>query len=475
MSKHFKIVVAVIILFFASFFLLDKIPHNRFYKHPNIYSQEYFERFQAEKKAEIELKWTYEHFEGVRSPAISPDGKYVAFITTVEKKRSLMAMDAQGSKLWHSPVDSDLYKDQAVKVFANLDSVVLHWTDRMEDSVKDEEQTKVFYFDPAGTLRWTQNAWGKVFIQSTTPVLFLSRYTNRHLFGWEEKEPSLPKTCLDPEIRNFGGGDVLAYDERGRLSEIDPTTGIILKDHAVIGVETISPNYIIASCIDKTDIYSKSFERIASIPGSGYVTISPDEKYTVIRAPNRESEQQDQIAVYDMRGVLQWEKSVLSYAPNIIESEDGAHGVIALRGGYIGILSAQYGRHLSEYLNVELTLFDSKGNIVWSKNAINEKPLNLVLADASGSGLIVATKMKFDTEWWPNTKLSEVFQYFGILGTPTHNYKQEIHFVDIHGQATTSSSEIISERFFRSMKVDETNKHIIAAGDKLYFFDVAYH
>jgi len=85
---------------FSILFYLDKTPGNKYYEHPNIFSQEYLKKYSATQTEKISLLWSYENFHNIDSPIISPDGKIILFMTTINEKPSLVCLNNEGHKMW---------------------------------------------------------------------------------------------------------------------------------------------------------------------------------------------------------------------------------------------------------------------------------------------------------------------------------------------------------------------------------------
>ena len=457
---------------FSILFYLDKTPGNKYYEHPNIFSQEYLKKYSATQTEKISLLWSYENFHNIDSPIISPDGKIILFMTTINEKPSLVCLNNEGHKMW---VYSDFKRLDAQPHIKLRNNIIVVYCSYPPGDVGDLAQDHwLFYvFDIHGRLLWDKTVWGVPFFTDSGNTILVSTYNKTLIMG--DKEPDSNENCIDPIVRNLAGGDAGGYDVRGASLHC-PTLSGICTELGVPGIEDISidENYILTSCIGKTALFDKTLKLLALSKYSGYARLSPDGNYFVIRKHNEKSDD-DELIVHNTQGHLLWRKSISKYFPNWQGMRRHDEGVVPLRDGYLTGISAKFKEHTGEMSNMDVTIniFDDAGNIISRISKVEDFLLDIVAAPSHSKDLYVVGIAEKDREvqWWLNNKLSQILQWLGIWGVKTERHVYRLYHVAYSGKVLARSAEVIPVGDMSVLVPADNSEYIIAATTStLYFF-----
>lgn len=459
------------LVIFGVLYFLDKTPGNKYYEHPNIFSQEYFKKYptQAEK---ISLLWSYENFHHIDSPTISSDGKTILFMTTINDKLSLVSMNNEGHKNW---VYSDFKRLDAqphIKLSNNI--IVVYWSYPPGDVGDLAKDHWLFYvFDIQGRLLWDKTVWGVPFIADSGNTILVSTYNKTLILG--DKEINGNDNCIDPIVRNLAGGDAGGYDVRGASLHC-PTSSGVCTELGIPGIEEISAdaNYILSSCIGKTALYDKTLKPLAISKESGYARLSPNGEYFVIRK-HVEKGDDDELIVHNTQGRLLWRKSISKYFPNWQGMRRQDEGVLPLMNGYLAGITAKFKEHTGEMSNKDVTvnIFDPAGEIIKKISKVEDFLLDIIAAPSHSKKIYVVGIAEKDREvqWWLNTKLSQVLQWLGIWGIKTERHVYRIYQLDYSGKVLARSAEVVPVGDMSVLVPADKSDYIMAATTStLYFF-----
>jgi len=464
--------LAICVVFFGVLYYLDNTPGNKYYEGPNIFSQEYFKKYPKNTTEKISLLWSYENFHSINSPVISPDGKVILFMSTINDRPSLVCMDSEGKKNW---VYGDFKRIDAqphIKLKNNF--IVVYWAYPPGDvSDLPRDQWQFYVFNIQGQLLWNKAVWGVPHFIDSGNALLVSTYKETIIQG--DKELNNVENCIDPIIRNLAGGDASGYDVRGEGLHCATSSGKCTAI-AIPGIEDISKNdkYVLTSCIGKTTLYDTTLKPFSVVRDAGYARLSPDDKYFVIRKHDEKNDE-DQLLVNNVQGRLLWTKSIPTYFPNWQGMRRADEGIVPLLDGYLAGISAKYKEHTGEMSNMDVTLniFDSTGSIVNKISKVEDLLLDIVAAPSRSKHLYVVgiSEKDREVEWWLNNKLSQILQQLGIWGIKTKRHIYRLYQIDYYGKVIARSGEVVPVGDMSVLVPSDNSEYVIATTtETLYLF-----
>jgi len=463
----------------VSFLLyLDSIPGSRI---PTRLSPEILQSYPDNKSDAIELKWTYEFLESLRGSALalSPDGNLLVFMATGSEQCSVIGLNDKGKKLWVSAgLECYPHKDLLPRIVMDDAHIVIYWVDSQGGIGDDEGGTTITALSTAGKKLWSKQIWGIPHLIGDNRIL-ISKYKQRLHYGWDE-EPVFPAGCIDPEVISTAGGDAKAYDIRDRSVVVDIETGTPLADVVLPELEAVSKdnNYFITSCIGKTTVYDKRYNQLFAFESAGPIAISPDERYFAIQRHQLVDAKQV-VEVYSLAGGMAWRKESNPFFMGHEEEIRGDKGFVFLSDGSLVVLSSAFDRASGRMRSTDVTVtaFDNKGNDLWSKKNIDGFSIRTIGIPHKGRTLIVLAddEKGVEVDYWPNTRLNEMFRRFGICSFKMHEHLSRLYALDYRGSTLHTSGDIISSEIEQLVFSANGERIVATAGGKISYFVVGHN
>ncbi|MCJ7545819.1 MAG: hypothetical protein MUP30_03160 [Deltaproteobacteria bacterium] len=425
---------------------------------PTITSPEYLKKYPQNTADTISLQWSYKHFDEIKSPIISPDGKFILFLTTMNDKQTLVCLNSEGEKKWSYSDFKRIDAPPHIKLRNNF--ILVYWAcppGNVED-LRQGQHWSFYVFNIEGKLLWDKTVWGIPHFTDSGKTILVSTYTRTLYEG--DKDLKNEK-CVDPIVRIAGGGDALDYDVRGKSLRCDAPTGKC-SEISLRGIEDISENssYLLTSCIGKTALYNKSYKALFDTKDSGYARLSPDNTYFVIRK-HKKGVSHDEVIVHDMQGSLLWRKPFPRYFPNWEGIQRSDEGVVPLLNGYLGVITAKYNEHTGMISNMDVTLYitDPAGNIVKKIMRVDDFLVDIVAASSRTEYIYVVGIAQKDRE------------VRGSLGIKTTHHVNRLYRIDYKGKVLGRSGEIIGLSEMSMLAPADASDAVIAATRwTLYYF-----